>query len=622
MTHSILMIALLAACFFAMALSLALEIQTRNRVMRIAAVITGVIGTVLYGYGYAWCYGINAVSMLRALLALCRMFTGGSDLSAIQSAPLFQNGLVLALFWIGHFLGFYVMASAVVATLGNWLLRRIRVTRLRRGPLLLVYGVNAHSVAYARHMAKDHRRGVLFVGQDDGADYESAIKAFGGIVEKSSMALEPSPRFLRQMNLTQGNRRLEVAALHTDGHKNLAYARALMKVLQESGIEPKRTTLLIAGSGDAAGALQAPEGGYGSVMAMDDYELTARLIIHNNPPCDMISFDEKGVATEDMHVVLVGFGRMGRALLTQLFVNGQFCGSHFRADIFDPSPQNGFLHGGAILRDYDIRFHVDNGMSDAFYSFLEQEGQSVRCIALCTGNKTRDAEIADDLVDWYHNSDRPPVILQAVRGEYAIMDGQRHVTRNSNIYESVVLNIAALDALAMEINQMYVIGGGTSAQNWEHCDHYSRASSRASADFFPAFVRASGRTREQLAAGEWPPDDEMLENLAKTEHLRWCAYMYSIGYAPMPEDVYARRAKEYAQLKAQGKKPGFAIGRDPRMRLHACLTPWEALDALSARENAVTGGHVDYKQLDRNNVLALSRVIQAAERSSENQRHG
>lgn len=44
-------------------------------------------------------------------------------------------------------------------------------------------------------------------------------------------------------------------------------------------------------------------------------------------------------------------------------------------------------------------------------------------------------------------------------------------------------------------------------------------------------------------------------------------------------------------------------------RLHACIIPWDGLDALSERENAVTGGHVDYKAMDRDNVLALPALL-------------
>ena len=616
MEQTIPMIALLAAGFLAMALSLTLESSKRNDIMRGAAVATGVIGTVLYGYGYAWCHGLNAVSLLRALLALCRRFAGGSDLSAIPSAPLFQHTWVMVVFWIGHFLGFYVMASAVVATLGDWLLRRIRVTRLRRGPLLLVYGVNANAVAYARRMASDKGFSVLFVDPDGTSGFDSTVKAFGGVIEKGSAALSPSARFLKQINLSPGDRRMVLAALHADGQKNLDYSIAMTLALEAANIAPEQTALLIAGVGEPSDALKPPDGRFGSVAAFDDYALTARLIVQACPPCDMIGFDGRGSATEDFRAVIVGFGRMGRAVLSQLFVNGQFHGSRFRADVFDPAPQNGYLHGRAIAQEYDIRFHTEDAAADGFYAFLEQAGEGIRCIALCSGSRQKNLEIASDLQNWFRACDRPPVIIQAARDGFVVTGPDRRTMRSGDIYESTLLDIDRMDAMAREVNNTYVSGGGSSAQNWAQCDYESRMSSRASADFYPALLRAAGRTEEQVRAGDWPPDPDTLERLAQTEHLRWCAYTLQSGYAPMPEDVYQQREAEYARLKPQGKADGYAIRKDPKRRLHACLTPWEALDALSARENAATGGSVDFKQLDRDNVLAVGRVLAAAKAAS------
>jgi hypothetical protein len=57
-------------------------------------------------------------------------------------------------------------------------------------------------------------------------------------------------------------------------------------------------------------------------------------------------------------------------------------------------------------------------------------------------------------------------------------------------------------------------------------------------------------------------------------------------------------------------------------RKHACLIPWEALDGLSDRENSVTGGQVDYKQMDRNNILALPNVLKGLDKIPEEYKGG
>ena len=59
------------------------------------------------------------------------------------------------------------------------------------------------------------------------------------------------------------------------------------------------------------------------------------------------------------------------------------------------------------------------------------------------------------------------------------------------------------------------------------------------------------------------------------------------------------------------------IGKNLAAKTHACLIDWEDLDALSARENEVTGGQVDYKAMDINNVLAVPEVLRAGWREGD-----
>ena len=171
--------------------------------------------------------------------------------------------------------------------------------------------------------------------------------------------------------------------------------------------------------------------------------------------------------------------------------------------------------------------------------------------------------------------------------------------------------------MAMEVNQIYCEEAGSTLsaeENWRKCGYVSRQSCRACADFSPAVLRAAGKTEEQVLAGEWPPADDVLENLSVTEHLRWCGRQYTMGYSPMPKEIWEQRAQEYLRQKAEGKEPDIQLSRDDRRKMHACLIHWEELDELSERENRVTGGDTDYKQLNRNNVLRIARVLSAGKK--------
>ena len=164
----------------------------------------------------------------------------------------------------------------------------------------------------------------------------------------------------------------------------------------------------------------------------------------------------------------------------------------------------------------------------------------------------------------------------------------------------------------MAIDHAYCVGSNkTPAENWKHCNYFSRMSSRASADFYPAMLKAAGKTAEQVEKGDWPPHRDALENLAISEHMRWCAFHYVMGFHPMSEAEYLRRAEQYRMEVQEKGASSLRISKDMAGRKHACLIPWEELDRLSEYENSVTGGHVDYKQMDRNNILVLPDILAA-----------
>ena len=609
-TEIIGLIVLVAACFFAAVLCLAADTRLRARSMRVAAGAAIAVGCLMYGYGYAACQGLSLSSLFRALLALCRMFGGVNDLGSIQAAPLLQVPAVMAVFWMGHFLAFYVTASAAIATLGERLLRSIRVTLLRRGTLTLICGVNESSVDYGRSAVRAHRS-VLYVDTACAAGLEGEIKAMGAVLDRRPDALNPTPGFLRRVGIRPGKRRVEVAALQPEGSANLLFAQAFAAAMRAAGIRPEQVSLLSCGIGEHAAELQAA--GFGSVYDTDPYDLTARMTLRLHPPCGMIAFDGRSRAAEDFHAVILGFGRMGRAMLAQLILNAQFDGSRFRADVFDPGAQNGFLHDRELLKSYDIRFHTAAGFSDEFYSFLEEARDSVRCIALCTGSSRTNAEIADDLTEWFRQDERRPALLRVTRDEICDAHG-----RPQRVWALGAPDIWRMDAMAMQINQRYCKANGkTAEENWRECDYFSRMSCRASADFAPAMLRAAGKTEDEVLAGSWPPDEETLEHLSVTEHLRWCAFHRVMGYRRMSDAVYQARAERWQRETRELGTSSVRIGKDAERRLHACLIPWEELDALSARENAVTGGHVDYKDMDRENVLALRDILTAMRESKE-----
>jgi len=614
-------IVITAAVFFAAVLNLATENRFRTRIIGLCTAVSLVMGLLIYGYGFAHCFGASPLAVLRALFAVCRMFGGVNDLGSIQTAPLFADTAVLVVFWLVHFMAFYVTASAAITTIGGKVLRRIRVTLLRRGTLLIVFGANENALEYARGQMARHRRSVIVMDQSCDAALEASVNAAGAVLEKGAHVLSPDAAFLRRMGVRPGSRRIEIAALSEDSIQSTVFAQALLHALRQAGVRPEQTALLAQGLDDtlAASMIASEQAyGYGSVLAFDGHELAARLMVQKLPPCKTIAFDGDARATEDFNALIIGFGRTGRAVLEQLIMNGQFAGSTFRADVFDPSAQSGVLHGHQILRQYDVRFHASGGKSDELYDFLTQEHTRIRYIVLCTGDAKVNREIAFDLTRWFREHDGAPAIVQCTKQGLIYSHAGMHDIQYQSLYGSDALDLERIDRMAMAINHVYCSASGkTARENWQRCDYFSRMSSRASADFYPAVLHAAGKTAEQVLAGEWPPEEKALQNLAVTEHLRWCAFHYVMGFSPMSEEEYAVRERLYLQEKQAKGFSSLRIGKDMKKHLHACLIPWDELDALSARENAITGGQVDYKAMDRNNVLALPQILAALQEITE-----
>lgn len=608
---TILGIVITAACFLAAILNLASEHHFRNLITGTATVIALCFGVLFYGYGFSWVYGLTPTAILRAVLAVSRMFVGVNDLGSIQQAPLMQYDAVIAIFWIVHFLAFYAMASATIAAVGNKVMRRIRMVLLRRGTLVLIYGVNAHSVDYGKRRAGEKYCSVLFVDGGCSADLEASIRAAGVLVDKSPDALAPGKAFLRRIGLKAGKRRLEAAMMHADGLKNLSYAQALLDALAQAGIKPQQTSLLIQGvEEDQAAALSVYNGqtGYGSVLAFDEYELAARLMIHRLPPCSVIHFDENAKAVEDFHAVIVGFGRMGQAALDQLVMNGQFFGSDFRVDVFDAGACSGMLQAREVSRQYNICFHETGSHSRAFYDFLHENADKIRYIVLSTGDAQENREMELELRKWFRSRGPMPAMVQCTTDGLMCTNAEQYDFQYQSIYQSDVLDLNRIDRMAMAIQHVYR-AGPSAQEDWQACDYFSRMSCRASADFSSAFLRAAGITTEDVLADRWSPEGEKLENMARTEHLRWCAFHYVMGFSTMSREQFDARAAQYQEEIRTNGSSALRIGKDLLGRRHACLIPWEELDELSARENEVTGGRVDYKAMDRNNVLVLPEIL-------------
>ena len=601
--------------FLAMITSLAAKPDTIKKLNICFVVFCGISGLLIYGYGYSITEPSKPLAVVHTLLAVCSILVGGSNFDAVSGTPFFQQEWAKILFWVIHLMARYAFASAAVTVIGAELLQRLRLFFARWGELHLIYGLNQDSFALGKSLMGDRKKTVLFIDGSGDGSLISAVSKNKGVLRVDADAVEGNVRFLKSIGFRPGSRKMTLYALKKDSASNLKYAEKLLFSMKETGITPEQTSLVILGKEESVISQMQVLGekyGYGYVTVYQEAGLAARLLTLEYPPCDRIVFDQNARAQENFEVLQVGFGQMGQAVLRQMVMHGQFEGSTFRADIVstDSEGQIGFFANSysQVLEKYDIRFHQFDARSRQMYDLIRERGNKIKYIVLCAGSEKMNREIAEDLTAFFSGIGMSlPIHICSYNG---ITTYQPGTVTTKVIYRQEVISMRELDKMAMLLNHYYCADESkTPVEHWMVCDYFSRMSSRASADFTHAMLRAAGKTREQVAAGDWNLTEEMLENLSRTEHLRWCAFHYCMGFHTMTDAEFDSRAQEYRHQVAQNGKATIRIGKNMEQRTHACLVDWDALDTLSRKENAITGQNKDYKALDRANVQAIPKML-------------
>ena len=134
------------ALFLALIANLALKPAFSTRLTAKCMIFAALAGLVIYGVGFAETTGSLAVSILRTPLSVTRMFVGINELSAIEGSTPVRTPMGVTIFWLVHMLAFFSTASAALVTIGAEVLRRLRLLLLRRGDLVILFGINDNTI--------------------------------------------------------------------------------------------------------------------------------------------------------------------------------------------------------------------------------------------------------------------------------------------------------------------------------------------------------------------------------------------------------------------------------------------------------------------------------------------
>jgi len=614
---SVTVVILSTALLLAMVLNLALKPSFSARLTTICMIIAFAGGVLIYGVGFAESTGDIGLSMIRTPFCVIKMFVGINDYGSIEGTSPVGTPFRIVLFWIIHLLAFYSMASAAMFTLGEEALRYLRMILSAKGDLTLIYGINERSIGLGKECRKAGAGSVVFIAENADHSTVTDLNNMGMSVISGPSAVSSDRSVMRRLRVSRRN--INVFAMDEED-KDLFYALGLKDALKELNVSPEKTAITLPGAEDIITSMlqvSADQYGYGYVNVYDSAMLSARALIKTCPPWELVRFGSDGRAQYDFDCAIVGFGRHGQAVLKQLLMNGQFAGSTFHAAVFSPNFENeaGYMKAecASMFENYDIRSFNADGRSIEFYNYVDNRINTLKLIAVCTGNEESDRELSDNLMMYLKRRNAEHICVvrcddDGVRYQETV--GSPIIT--ADIYSLEYLSAQKADRDAIIINSTYDDSDRSDWEKWVACDSFGKMSSRASADFIPAFLRISGLTADEVMAGSWPPAADVLEVLGETEHLRWNAFHFVMGYSPMSSEAFDERADAYRKRVEKGL-PGSRLSKDSENRTHACLIPWDELDALSEKENAVTGRNVDYKQYDINNVLIIPEILKQRE---------
>ena len=542
--------------------------------------------------------------IIRSVMDVGTMFYGRDHSDVFYKLEIAKKPWAVLIFWLVHLIAFYTAATALIIRFGKDLLRWIRRHSGSIDKIILIFGVNEASLALGRNLSEQEHLMLVYIDGKFNEDDGNLIRELGGVAYSDKDALNASQKFLKRVRVTPGGIKVKLYALSSDHDRNVNYARYLLNSLKDFNIKPEQSELVLLGIDEFRGMnfINSEDVyGYGDVISFDELEISARVLINKYPVCNAIKFDENAKALEGVNALIVGFGGIGHAVLRKIIANSQFYGSKFKAVIYDPNfnRRDGFFRSQYpnMFANYDIEFEPQDGRGLKFFEFLNQNAAKLNYIVICIKDRDMARDIALKMIDrfnalGFNNKSVYTCDYKSIR-KYS---QNTQECETNYIYDSELIYSGELDAYAKELNNRYCSGTDqTVEQNWKKCDYYSRMNSRAAIDYLmPLIKKLNLKTLSK----------KQRENLAHSEHMRWCAFQYTFGFELMEREEFIKRVKDF---KAGAK---IKTSRDMETKKHICLVDWDELDNISRLENSIMqSSNKDYKEFDRQNVDMILKIL-------------
>ncbi|NVN93831.1 MAG: hypothetical protein HXX18_00970 [Bacteroidetes bacterium] len=610
------------------------------------ALFTFVIGFVVYYIGHSEFEHAHKLitNVLLAFFSTCRLFVLGNDLvemkDTVKSCPAF-----MIWFSIAASSAAIVFLSFLLNIFGKGILTFFKIKWNRSKENYIFFGVNEASVSLAEDMIKTKAsRLIVFVKHIDVNENESLydraeltgalLKSRKSILDYLLVKNEESiihphiedttsakkifinSDYLSKLKLLK---KLRLRTSHmfflTENEDiNIRSARSVINELNGLNLQEDITIHIRTLLEDVENLYfdsftkTSPKI---AIRFLNDSDIVARQLVNAHNPVDdnWIKKDvDKGIATSDFNIMLIGFGQTGISVLKRLVEFGQFVGSEFNAIIIDKAmnSKTGSFNNRypGLISNYNFDFVETEVGKVEYYELIKKNLNELDYLIITLGNDALNVQAAFDIQQLARKiSDRPLKILVRLNDSYAydnLFQSTENISieifgREKDVFTEDIIIRASLEKTARKIHTYYnAQSDPLKRQSWDQLSRIKQLSNISVAEHIHTKLALAGLTiadvkqignKEQfiLKIGE-----ERLLNIAKGEHLRWNAHLFANGWV------------EYKLNEIPDKATS---NKNEIKKLHACLVSWDQLSKVNKRFNE------DYYKYDRENVTNIFELI-------------
>ena len=391
----------------------------------------------------------------------------------------------------------------------------------------------------------------------------------------------------------------------------------------------------------------------------NEVDLITRKMIKGLPPYMCLTFN-KGKATKNFKVMIIGFGEMGQAALLRLILNGQFVYENkgkMKAILVDKNIdylKDSFMYRYPAINDCCEIISENNNLNVPGGKLLDliDKHKDIDYIVIAIDD-TINKQTALGIRQYYrtNKTDKTPYI--AVISDPENRDSWHKKTAiiklfgsREEIYNADDIIREEIDKYAEKVHLVY--GGEANKTAWRDLDWHTQESNRATADYIDTMLHIAGNSKEEKKKIKDNPDaytsivdhiknieekKELIEVLAQTEHLRWNAFHIVRGYQKMEtkemHDRYAlymnekdmnKRNEEYDPKTHNTRKHQDFSRIDKKAKRHVCLVSWDELEEVSTEYKKIVkqmsetaGNNVIYNEdycFKKNDMNIVNNIVE------------